>query len=743
MWRYWSTSTPCTDYVQAVTSNWNRIQAQPGCREKAWHGNFKQKCIMKKISFVVSVLAALCACTKESANLPSEGGENLVAAENQIVCHAPSVSSKTGTLSTSAPYSVVWLDSDAVKVIGASAPEGVDYIASLDGESASALFTSSGTPVLDENRIAVYPASAVTGREGGAVKISLAKLNRPDYHSTIPNYGKWTNYVPSGTEEWDKAYYEANSIFPHLPLYAKGEGDTFSFTNLTACVSLVVNDYQGNAVSVRSIKLTTDKYISGTMLLNEDGSFTLTGDSDDQKSTTVYAKNAVKLSPADYTAKNSYPKLSNSPSPFYFFLPAGEYNGMSFEITLADGRVVRQATAKQIVLQKGEIRAFPKVQLTLYYGAQNTYQTTPGSTLNVDVRALYSTSDRLVAENKLVEGTLPELRAEVLWELSTGATALAAGSVISSAVLSGDVVTVTVGSNTGNAVLAVKDASDKVLWSYHIWVTEDAPADVLYRNGDDSYYMMDRDLGAVWVPKTDTWSAAKAYKTYGMMYEWGRKDPLPTYGVSTYSTASKALFGQEAIVNSYPVYCLNRPLTRLVGMSGKSDPNAALYPSLINNQILWGVKTEVPITDDNKTLLTVKHSDVVKTVYDPCPEGYMVPQAYHFQALAKAGTINGKNYAQRQGFCAFLNCTGAATGSETASDVTAFNLRGYFAVATTVSAGLEVAGNGTQSNWWTSTPWGTNTWGGAVFQVKGTAISVVTTSLASSAPSSVRCLKIE
>ena len=142
-----------------------------------------------------------------------------------------------------------------------------------------------------------------------------------------------------------------------------------------------------------------------------------------------------------------------------------------------------------------------------------------------------------------------------------------------------------------------------------------------------------------------------------------------------------------------------------------------------------------------------KQDDVVKTVYDPCPEGYMVPQAYHFQALKPAGKISSTNYGQRQGYCAFLNSTGTASGSEADADLAVFNLRGYFGVDTNVTEGLGVASNGAQSNWWTSTPWGTDTWGGGVFQVKfdtkKSVISVATNSLATSAPCSVRCLKIE
>lgn len=689
---------------------------------------------MKKTVIALTAFAALCACNKQQI-APEATVEIPVAGLNQIVCNTPSVDTKTATMDAQAPYSVVWLDTDAVKVFGASAPEGVNYVASVDEVASTAVFTAEGTPVTDQDRFAIYPAACVKSAAEGVVTVSLAKLANQEYHSTIPNYGKYTNYkAPEGSPLTDKEYYETYSIFPNLPLAAKSSNDVFSFSNLTGCVILNLNDYQGNAIYVRSIKLTTDKYISGRMLVNTaDGTFTLDGDNDDQKSVKVVSttKDGVKISPADYT--KSSPNLGNK-YPFYFFIPAGEYNGMEFEITLADGRVIKQSTSKKVTIATGKMSTFHTVQLTLYYGANNTYQTTPGSTVNVDVRALYSTSDRLVPENKLVEGTLPALTANVEWELATDATALAQDSVVSSVSLESDVLKVTVGSKTGNAVVSIK-SGEKILWSYHIWVTDVKPSDVVYVQGSDSYSLMDRDLGAVWAPNWDTRSANKAYKTYGMMYEWGRKDPLPTYGVSAYATASKPLFTQETLVRNYPVNCFNNPLKRFVGAEGKSDATAAIYPSSINNQILWGVKAADPIKTVEKTL--VKQSNTVKTVYDPCPEGYMVPQTYHFQAL-KANVPGATN---RQGYCAFLN---PGLDTPATATATAYNLRGYVAVDTIVSEGTAFASNGKQANTWTSTPWGTDTWGGAAFRVSfGTTISVANVQLATSAMCSVRCMKIQ
>lgn len=69
----------------------------------------------------------------------------------------------------------------------------------------------------------------------------------------------------------------------------------------------------------------------------------------------------------------------------------------------------------------------------------------------------------------------------------------------------------------GNAVIAAKDASGTILWSWHIWLT-DKPNELVYKNNAGT--MMDRNLGAI--------SAEEKveYESIGLLYQWGRKDPF-------------------------------------------------------------------------------------------------------------------------------------------------------------------------------------------------------------------------
>ena len=70
----------------------------------------------------------------------------------------------------------------------------------------------------------------------------------------------------------------------------------------------------------------------------------------------------------------------------------------------------------------------------------------------------------------------------------------------------------------GNALIAAKDASGNILWSWHIWVTSVMPTDHQYKNGAGT--MMVCDLGAAHVESgAYPWSS-------GLYYQYGRKDPF-------------------------------------------------------------------------------------------------------------------------------------------------------------------------------------------------------------------------
>ena len=80
----------------------------------------------------------------------------------------------------------------------------------------------------------------------------------------------------------------------------------------------------------------------------------------------------------------------------------------------------------------------------------------------------------------------------------------------------------------GNAVIAAKDANGNILWSWHIWLTDQPQSQVYYNNAGT---MMDRNLGATSATPGDVGAL-------GLLYQWGRKDPF--LGSSSISSCTQA-----------------------------------------------------------------------------------------------------------------------------------------------------------------------------------------------------------
>ena len=79
----------------------------------------------------------------------------------------------------------------------------------------------------------------------------------------------------------------------------------------------------------------------------------------------------------------------------------------------------------------------------------------------------------------------------------------------------------------GNALIAALDKNGSILWSWHIWAPEDVAKTDRTKSG---YDLLNMNLGAL----KSTMDAEAA--TYGMLYQWGRKDPFPAAATPTGNT---------------------------------------------------------------------------------------------------------------------------------------------------------------------------------------------------------------
>ncbi|MCD8031793.1 MAG: fibrobacter succinogenes major paralogous domain-containing protein [Bacteroides sp.] len=154
----------------------------------------------------------------------------------------------------------------------------------------------------------------------------------------------------------------------------------------------------------------------------------------------------------------------------------------------------------------------------------------------------------------------------------------------------------------GNALVGIKrKGTNNLLWSWHIWLTDYNPEPAFGGSLEvGEAWFMHRNLGAL----SDE-HQLNAH-TIGFYYQWGRKDPLRPKDIPTHRRG-------PALENL--IHSINAPDVFFTE-GGKGDwyTSSGLRP--YQNDFLW---TEY---DDHKSQ------------YDPCPEGWRVPNFKHEDGMA-------------------------------------------------------------------------------------------------------------
>jgi hypothetical protein len=174
-------------------------------------------------------------------------------------------------------------------------------------------------------------------------------------------------------------------------------------------------------------------------------------------------------------------------------------------------------------------------------------------------------------------------------------------------------VIINAGAASGNAVIAAYDTDGTtILWSWHIWVTSydpNTPSNGAIYNYSNRIWM-DRNLGATTItPATVT--------TFGLLYQWGRKDPFPN-STSASGGVEPTLVGKHTSVTKMGVsatYNLTNAILNPVTLYCNGDYSNyydwySVGPN-IHNDGLWGGYSQITPT--------------AKTIFDPCPAGWRVP----------------------------------------------------------------------------------------------------------------------
>ena len=163
----------------------------------------------------------------------------------------------------------------------------------------------------------------------------------------------------------------------------------------------------------------------------------------------------------------------------------------------------------------------------------------------------------------------------------------------------------------GNALLGAYDADGNILWCWHLWVTAaDPETNAAQING---HTFMGCNLGAF---GNSTGNNDEILASYGLYYQWGRPTPFP-----------RPRFYNCADSSSQYIY---DPKVSMVSMAVEECDNSNIQiGAAIASPLVFITGVEKPWQGANGPTWR----DDVKSVYDPCPAGWRVPQSNVFAGL--------------------------------------------------------------------------------------------------------------
>ena len=179
-----------------------------------------------------------------------------------------------------------------------------------------------------------------------------------------------------------------------------------------------------------------------------------------------------------------------------------------------------------------------------------------------------------------------------------------------------------------NGVISLRANQYSIMWSWHIWVWADDLTPVEVENATGvKYYFMPVNLAS----KYD--DSNKQY-IKNWLYQWGRSVPMlcgktynsttdhPNYGEFTFSKTSSA---------TSMSYGIRMPSTFYKRTTREGSAGVWFDDDVFKFYNLW---------DASRTTKGISDNNVVKTVYDPCPVGFRVPNGSEFSSFTKDNVVS-------------------------------------------------------------------------------------------------------
>ncbi|MDR6085276.1 hypothetical protein QE441_001070 [Chryseobacterium sp. SORGH_AS909] len=337
----------------------------------------------------------------------------------------------------------------------------------------------------------------------------------------------------------------------------------------------------------------------------------------------------------------------------------------------------------------------PETEYLVGLNNPNTYQVvknTASFTVDIPVSKAFAVQSQLLNNKDILSAAnFNNLKANVLWTTNSsliGSVSVVNPSPSSLSGLSSSRISVTINPNqSGNAVVTLHNGSisNPVYWSWHVWVT-DTPVGsynyttelpmtsvtnyVNYVNKADNVFQtefMDRNLGAtdafpvVANPLTPTAAElSKIRASTGLHYQWGRKDPLPTFqfadnrasynvflgnvsanGTVAYSTLTAGTYNDMSGSYIVPYNTYTNASNANVSTADKvSDKISKVLSYSVRNPLVYMIpstfaayNSTTPAYTNGTDWLSNEPNLAYdrwgrggrKSPFDPCPEGWRIP----------------------------------------------------------------------------------------------------------------------
>ena len=521
---------------------------------------------MKKIYILaLSALAVAVSCQKTSEIPETESSEPII---RTVTCTIAADDSKVDI--NPANGKTTWVKGDKILIHGKKTSE--DVVVTLEEEN-----------ILNEGKTASFSV------EFPATSYLDDKEDPCGYYAAYPAEAYIEN--SSGRGYHYNTFSETN--LPLMSAYFNATENTFGFHNLCGLISFkVTGDY--------------DSYI-------------LTGNGNE---TVGYSKYAVKTTKNDTNYHHgstsgelksiSGPLVADGVTENRIFFPNGVSFTGGFTIKFLEGGVVEKtlSTTKPVTVARAEYRPMGDVTDLSATASANCYIIDGSNDANADKVFTFK-----AYQGNSEAGVGSIASASIVWETYNTADAVTANTVIAAVDFDKQeaneyytmVFKMPATLHAGNALIAANDAGGNILWSWHIWV----PSTAISTITDATVFggtIMDRNLGALVAAPA---AGAVTVQSYGLLYQWGRKDPFPGMDAIEHNgqaavagTAMSALDGTMKMEDA-----IKNPTKFIKSSEGKDwaeDPNNAYWSSS-------------------------------KSIYDPCPQGYIVPNR-NTSALYWSGT---------------------------------------------------------------------------------------------------------